>query len=342
MKYSPFDLLTECVKRLEDSYRLLKSFNAEDNETLQQLKSIKINGKNIEGALFPSKITQLGLLLQEIVANDTNAFLAALYLNAKHDPLLIQAIYTAILCDILSKALNIADVNRLPLILAALTHDIGMLDYHQQLNSQTSQLSKKQRLSLHEHPNKSVTLLQGIGVTDKIWLNTVAQHHERADGSGYPRGLTSKTIITPSKMLALSDIYAAMVRPRSYRGAIMPEHALRQLFVDKGKTIDKNMSELLIKYVGIYPPGAIVELKNGEIGVVKSRTYNAGAPIVLTCMTKDGAMKLEKTECDSSEPEYKIIRALPRDKYNLKYNIQKLNAKIQEFWLDDIDMHLYN
>lgn len=316
MKYTLFALLDECIIRLENTLRLLRN---DDRE------------------LFPAKITQLGLLIEEICNIDPDPFLAAVYADDGHELLYIHTIYTAILCDILSKQLAIPEVKRLPLILAALTHDIGMLDYHNQLNTQKEKLTPQEISTLHEHPKEGADLLLELGVDEDIWLDAVLQHHERSDGSGYPHGLKNKEISTPSKILALCDTYAAMIRPRPHRKiSIMPEHALRDIFLDGGKTIDSKIAELLLKSIGIYPPGALVKLKNGEIAVVISRTNKPNAPIVASCMTASGALKPNKTKHDSSFGNFKILHAIPRQKYRL------LHTSIPKLWPQTIDMMLYH
>ena len=98
------------------------------------------------------------------------------------------------------------------------------------LNRQTGALTEDQRLMIDTHPLAGVELLQAAGVDDEVWLEAVLQHHERLDGSGYPSGLEGDAISPGARMLAIVDIYSAMVRPRAYREAIHARHALRSLF----------------------------------------------------------------------------------------------------------------
>lgn len=313
--HTPFALLDETIDRLEKAYRA-------------------INGP--DSLLFPFKMTQLGLLLQEICKEHTDSFLAALYLNEKHDALYLHALYIAVLCDILSKHLNIGDANRLPLILAALTHDIGMLKYHQVLSRQSESLSPDQIRNIREHPLAGAHALKKMGITDKVWITAVLQHHERSDGSGYPYQLSGSKIMMPSKMLMLCDTYAAMICPRSHRTPIMPEKVLRELLIDQGKTIDRGTAELLIKHIGIYPPGALVKLKNKEIAVVVTRTGNVTSPLVSPCLAVSGGIKVNKIIRDTSVAEYKIIKGLPLHKYN------SLKSVIRDRWSENINIALYN
>ena len=85
-------------------------------------------------------------------------------------------------------------IERATLVAAALTSDIGMREIQQALFEQTAPLSSEQKAIVSAHPNRSCELLQAAGVEDKRWLQAIEQHHERVDGTGYPKGLAGDAI----------------------------------------------------------------------------------------------------------------------------------------------------
>ncbi|HIB78280.1 MAG TPA: hypothetical protein EYO58_11880 [Flavobacteriales bacterium] len=111
-------------------------------------------------------------------------------------------------------------------------------------------------------------MLKRSGVTDGRWLGTVITHHERADGSGYPKGLAAGKIPLSSKLLMLADIYAARVVGKRDQQGIPADVAMRKLFLDHGKTVDKSLFAVFLGELGLYPAGILVRIEDQRLGVV--------------------------------------------------------------------------
>ncbi|MEG3193662.1 HD domain-containing phosphohydrolase, partial [Lysobacter sp. D1-1-M9] len=159
-----------------------------------------------------------------------------------------------------------------------------------------------------------------------IWLEAVLHHHERLDGSGYPNRLTAAAITAGARTLAIVDIYSAMVRPRAYREAIHARHALRNLFMERGKAVDEALATLLIREIGVFPPGTPVRLANGEVGVVLHRGRDAARPVVARLINANGTLAAIAAQRDTSTPAYAITETVPPNKY------QALVSSAGELW----------
>src|SRR5690606_21179894 len=120
---------------------------------------------------------------------------------------------------------------------AARTFDVALAPMSAALNRQESALTPDQRAIVDAHAQLGVELLQVAGMDDPVWLEAIANHHERLDGSGYPRGLQGNEICRGARLLAIVDIYSAMVRPRAWREAVHARHALRSLFLERGRLV---------------------------------------------------------------------------------------------------------
>jgi len=99
-------------------------------------------------------------------------------------------------------------------------------------------------------------------------LQGIAQHHERLDGSGYPKGLKGPDIGIYGRMAAIADTFAALITPRVYANPVSPHDALLNLFEWAGTSFHEPLVEQFVQAVGVFPVGSMVELSTKEVAVV--------------------------------------------------------------------------
>ena len=159
---------------------------------------------------------------------------------------------------------------------------------------------------------KGQAILAKFGVTDPVWMESIQLHHERLDGSGYPHQLQGDAISWGGRALAIVDIYSAMARPRLHRGnkSQSPMIALRNLFAGKEAAIDNQLLQMLIKEIGLAPPGSLVRLANGEIAVVKYRTSNLNDTQVFSVYNPRGLPLTTPVARSTKNPEYAMASAV--------------------------------
>ena len=188
---------------------------------------------------------------------------------------------------------------------AALTMNLGMLDLQARLATQVSPLTTKQREAIHAHPTRSAEMLGEAGVTDAVWLDAVREHHEAPDGSGYPRGLTEVGALT--EMLRFADVYTARLSSRANRPAMSAQQAGRELH----QMGDSNpLAAALIKAFGVFPPGSMVKLASGELGVVVRNGEKAHHPLVATLTNNAGVPRLTSLIRDTAREEHAVVALL--------------------------------
>lgn len=229
-----------------------------------------------EGAVL---ITKLSDNIAKMSASYGDLFLGAVHMFYPQPYSLMQPIYSALLCDMTAQVLAYTDEQRASLRCAALTANLGMYTYQDAMNNQVTPLTEAQVEELHMHPYQAVQMLKEIDIEDQVWINAVAQHHERNDGSGYPAGITSQTIKPESKIISLADSYLAMISRRAYKDITQPKIALQQIYKSASDS-DQSIFLAFIKILGIFPPGTYVKLANEEIAVVTKRSGKD----TLTCM----------------------------------------------------------
>jgi putative nucleotidyltransferase with HDIG domain len=120
---------------------------------------------------------------------------------------------------------------------AALLHDLGKLSISNRILDKPGPLTEAERTRFHEHPLLAEQIL--VRVPRLRELAAVASaHHERLDGSGYPRGLTAEQLTMPMRVLAVADVYEALISDRPYRAAYYPDDALELLRADVPLRLD--------------------------------------------------------------------------------------------------------
>jgi hypothetical protein len=130
----------------------------------------------------------------------------------------------------------------------------------------------------------------------------VEQHHERPDGSGYPRRL--HTVVDDALALRHADVFTAKISPRANRAALPTQQAARELFADDN---GGPLAGALIKEFGIYPPGDFVKLRSGELAVVIRRGANAKEPLVASITDRSGEPTVNTLRRDTAKAEFAIV-----------------------------------
>lgn len=282
-----------------------------------------------DGENLGEQLLELARRLRALVARDADAALAAMQLEVTDDGHVARLLHAATLCELLVRARGWDEQESLSVVAAALSYDVALGPIAGAMNKQQSELSVDQRLLVTGHAHASVELLQAAGVEDPIWLAAVLQHHERIDGSGYPNRLSGDAISPGARKLAIVDIYSAMVRPRAHREAVHARHALRSLFLERGKAVDETLASLLVREIGVFPPGTPVRLANGEVGVVLRRGRGATQPVVARLINANGTLAALAAHRDTAVPAYAITETVPPLKY------AALVASASELWCSD-------
>jgi HD-GYP domain-containing protein (c-di-GMP phosphodiesterase class II) len=263
------------------------------------------------GVPIPEAIAGLARSLIEACAMDADAALGSLQLQREPDYSVRQAVNTAIVTDLLLVQRGASLAERVSVLCAALTMNLAMRDLQNQLYAQHEPLTDAQKARVLSHPKDSADLLKARAVTDPAWLETVEQHHELIDGSGYPARIAGDRLALSAQVVGLADRYCAMVTERAYRPGTAPNVALREIFLTQGKGVDAILAAQMVKELGIYPPGTLVQLANGETAVVVKRTLNSGQPIVRAILNGAGLRLPALPKRRTSHPSFAVQGVLP-------------------------------
>lgn len=277
------------------------------NSLLQRMKlAYQVLHDNARDHSFTRRIMYLVFDIQGLCEAAPDAMLGTMQLMHDAPHSLVHPLHAAILCEVASARMGKDPLERFPLVAAALTHDLGMYEIQETLYHQQTPLTQEQEHIIKSHPRRGYELLKKQGITEHRWLDPVLHHHERMDGSGYPDGVTGDELGFETKLMAIADCYSAMIRPRAYRSRVLPKEALKELFQERGSTIDGELASLFVNVLGIFSPGSLVELNNGLIGIVRNRTDNLAAPDVAVIANARGALLDNSRIISTSHPDLAI------------------------------------
>jgi HD-GYP domain-containing protein (c-di-GMP phosphodiesterase class II) len=209
--------------------------------------------------------------------------------------------------------------------LAGLLQDIGKSEIDTALLQKRETLTDVERQQIRAHVASSLDLLRKTAVFSPSLFDIVANHHERHDGSGYPRGIGGEALSLHAGLAGLIDTYCAMLRARPYSEGLSNQHVLEEIVRMRGKTFRENLVDQYIQCIGLYPIGTLVELNSGEVAVViEQNQVRRLQPKILMLLGPDKSIERHPRTLDlllqpatpSGEP-YKIVRALPGDAYGI-------------------------
>jgi hypothetical protein len=199
-----------------------------------------------------------GRLMHAVELDPDAALATLLWLRARpYAPR--QAVNAAVVTDLLLAQSGIERAERCSAVCAALTMNLsihGLQDALYEVKTPTP----AQQAQIHDHPARTQAMLAAAGVDDPGWLAAVLQHHESADGSGYPAGLAGSRVDLAARAIGVADRFCAVVSERAYRPAVPAALALARMFNGSSPALDAAMVTTLNRVMGAWPPGTVVML----------------------------------------------------------------------------------
>ena len=300
------------------------------------LRSLNQVNRRLEGLLMAlrdqdSADTELRALATELIASverSPDIALAAIFLNQIAGSYAVRhCTEAAVIVCLIARAMGKPPAEMLIVTAAALTMNVGMVRQTDVFQGRDCALSPEERAQLRRHPSDSVDLLRWAGVTDEKWLELVLLHHENDDGSGYPEGRLGIQISQNAKLIGLADRYCAFVSARNYRRSLLPPAALENLAAESGMPVDHVVVAHFARAIGAYPPGTLVRLESGEMGVVSGRRNGLmGIPVHVLRGVDGRPLPLAQLRM-SSEPGCAIAEALHDDYAKLRFTMRDIWGK---------------
>lgn len=173
--------------------------------------------------------------------------------------------------------------------LGSMLHDMGKVKVPLSILNKNGPLSQEEFGVIKKHPDFGFDIVKLQDHVDKVSARVVMQHHEKANGNGYPLGLQGEEISFYARICTVTDVYDALVADRPYRKAFLPHKAL-EIMEQNMEDFDVSVLQGFYCHVAAYPVGTLVGLSSGETGVVIKNTAGfPNRPLVRVICIEEGA-----------------------------------------------------
>jgi putative nucleotidyltransferase with HDIG domain len=206
-------------------------------------------------------------ILADIAANRT-LLVHLRSLRSLSESMLTHGVNVAVLSLVIARELYMDPVDMRSLGVGALLHDIGKVYYHRPGQTPEAGAGGGAQ-AVERHTIDGFELLRRQHAVDLRAAHVAYQHHERLDGSGFPRGLKGQAIHEWARMVAVADLYDNLTGDPTAGGSVEPKEAVARLVRMAGLgRLDARFVSLLANRLALYPLGSIIESESGQVGVV--------------------------------------------------------------------------
>ncbi len=210
--------------------------------------------------------------------------------RSKDEYLYDHGINVALLSMAIASQLGLTREQIMHIGLGGMLHDIGMLRVPSSIRCAQRALTDSERHEIRRHPLHTLDMLSGLREIPLSVKFIAYQVHERADGSGYPRGRSGNQIHEYAKIVSLADTYAAMTRARPHRGPVSPYVAMRTILLEGSlNKFDRGIVRAFLDAISLFPIGSRVGLSDGTSARVLRANPDLHTRPVVEQLSRDGS-----------------------------------------------------
>ena len=249
-------------KKLIEAEKAYQEVLRENKTIIQEVKVGYVKGVR--------KAEQLVTTLADLLAGD-GLLVALMNLTGSHemgDEFYYHSLNVAMLSMIIGHEFDFPPDRIKAIGMGALFHDLGELDEQGKFLRKGGNLTPTERRALRRHPETGRKMLErGFGFPASS-LDAISQHHERLNGTGYPRGLKDHALHFFSKVVMVADASDELCNQAELEKSFTPYQALSYLYHKRENEFEEEAVVALIRNLGVYPPSSLVELSDGSMGIV--------------------------------------------------------------------------
>jgi len=334
----------ETVRRIEDSekvappdsavinrarYRATVSFEREfgraasiRTQLKRRVEAMYEDVRMGSGFQYGYVIEVIGDLTDSVLRNPS-AHLLLGQLKSRDDYAASHAMNVCTVSLALGRHLGLPHEQLVELGTGAMLIDIGILRLPAEILNKHGRLTDEEYDIVKSHVDYGINILESAGADIPAGvLDIVYTHHERHDGSGYPRGLAGDAIPLGGRIVGIVDTYDAMTTKRIHQDGVSPTRTLLELYEERDRLFHKDLVESFIQCLGIYPVGALVECSTGQVGLVIAQTPSKRLrPKLLLVLDQDKnpypIPKVTDLSAAEAEGQITISRIVPPNEYSI-------------------------
>ena len=219
-----------------------------------------------------------GALVEEIsgsVMRNPGALISLARLRSVDDYTYMHSVAVCALMVSLSRVLDLDEKQTRDAGMAGLLHDLGKALMPMAVLNKPGKLTEQEFNIIKGHPTEGHRMLVSGGGANEVTLDVCLHHHEKVDGSGYPKGLKDNAISLFAKMGAVCDVYDAITSNRPYKSGWDPAESIRKMTEWSKGHYDPRVFHAFVRSIGIYPTGSLVRLASDNLAVVIEQTPNS-------------------------------------------------------------------
>jgi len=238
--------------------------HTEHVDVLRGMSEALEGGKSVDVSAARAVVARIlaGLL------DNRDAILLAVSLREHDEYSFIHSLNVAIFSMTLAEGLGMGQAAVSEIGMAALLHDAGKLAVSGDLLRKRGKLTPEEYEQMKSHALEGARLLLRTPGLSPLIVAAAFEHHLRYDRSGYPTLVFGKELSLPGMVVAVADVYEALRASRPYREGMSPEMAHEEMMKMAGTGLHPELVEILFDAIGVFPPGTLVELDDGSVGVV--------------------------------------------------------------------------
>lgn len=277
----------------------------EETEMVAYLRKLAHRNRGLPTAEVNLEIMTADRLIKMIVQDIANTFLSEVAVDGGRSVRFydhIHSVRMAVLSLMIGREMGYALRELVALGIAALLADVGYLRLPDDVLAARGSLSGEALKQMRRHPLYSQQILAAQRESFPVVARAVAEHHERGDGSGFPRGLRADEISPVARIIAVADTYHELISLRPGGKPFLPTKVAAFITERGGCEFDQQVVTAFLKVVPMYSKGMVVGLNDGEVGVVIRTGYGLEhAPVVRVCINRYGREPRKLYDIDMAE-----------------------------------------
>ncbi len=245
--------------------------NTTKKELLDSIQQIYDLSEKTTEALYSGCISHANDVLDKLIdtiVENPNMYIDISSLRLYDDCTYNHSLGVTVLSIAIGKTLGLSRKSLSQLALCALLHDIGKMQVPIDIITKPGRLTNEEFTEIKQHPNMGGEILKKNDLVSDLVLKGVMSHHEKVDGTGYPRNLKGKDIPLFGRIVACADVYDALTSTRPYRTPATPSEAIEYIMGGTGRQFDRGVVRSFLKCISPYPVGSCVSLSSGDTAVI--------------------------------------------------------------------------
>lgn len=245
--------------------------NSTKKEVLDSIQQIYELSEKTTEALYAGCISHANDVLDRLVdtiLESPNMYIDIFSLRLYDDCTYNHSLGVTVLSIAIGKSIGLSRRSLSQLALCALLHDIGKMKVPIEIITKPGRLTDEEFSEVKKHPGIGGSILKKNDLISDLVLNGVVSHHEKFDGSGYPKKLKGKDIPLFGRIVSCADVYDALTSTRPYRTPATPADAIEYIMGGTGLQFDRGIVRGFLRCISPYPVGSCVSLSNGNTAVI--------------------------------------------------------------------------